>query len=303
MGGKLEVYTADGALKQSGPNVAEDILITDAGGYFDALQVEAALQELAATLDPTTADGGLFRASIRDGEQIWKYTECDWPAVAANTTVNLGDGFIGRATNTASGVNTSATEVDAAALIAEHPGVATLGTGTNAGGLVAVACGNMGGTFSITPSFIFGSGTARMGAWIYIPVLSNAAGGQQFNVRVGWMDRVDAQAQANGVYFRYKDDVNSGRWEFVREVATVETAADSGVAVAATTWYKLEVLISDDGEQADFFINGSNVGNVTAIAEGTGAPQMPMVMIGKALGTTSRFLYLDSIWAQQHVTR
>lgn len=315
MGAKLEVFTSTGAKKVSmtdsghttdteDAHDASAISVVDSGAFYTGDDVEDILQELGTSTSSTVLGGGAFRKSIIEGDQAWWYTDFNGiNTIVANTSALLDNGFVGRTSGTNSAVNGDTTEVDAANVHPEHPGIAVLSPGTTNAGVTVVANGHFGGSAgTLQGSIIFGTGKTRMGCWLYIPIASSAAGGQQFNVRAGFMDR-DTQVQNNGCYFRYKDDVNSGKWEFVREVATVETAADTGVTVAAATWYKLEVEITANGETAEFFINGSSVGTVSDIAEGTTAPQFAGVHVGKTVGTTRRFLYVDAIYCTQAVNR
>lgn len=60
---------------------------------------------------------------------------------------------------------------------------------------------------------------------------------------------------ADGVFFRYQDTVNGGKFQAVLNIANVDTTIDTGVLVAASTNYKLELFI-DSARVPHFFING-----------------------------------------------
>lgn len=66
------------------------------------------------------------------------------------------------------------------------------------------------------------------------------------------------------VYFRYEDDVNSGKWEFVYSIGGTDVQDDTGIAVAAAENYHLRIVI-DDQLIARGYINGVLVGTSTAL--------------------------------------
>lgn len=60
---------------------------------------------------------------------------------------------------------------------------------------------------------------------------------------------------ANQVFFRYEDDVNSGKWQTVYSISGTDTASDAGIAaVVLSTNYHLKITI-DDARLARFYIN------------------------------------------------
>lgn len=56
-------------------------------------------------------------------------------------------------------------------------------------------------------------------------------------------------------FFRYEDDVNSGKWQAVSSIGGTDDAADSGVTVAVSTEYHLKITV-DSSRIARFYING-----------------------------------------------
>ena len=59
-------------------------------------------------------------------------------------------------------------------------------------------------------------------------------------------------------FFRYAAATNSGRWQAISSAAGVDDAHDTGVAVAASTAYRLRIAIDAD-RVARFYINNSLV--------------------------------------------
>jgi hypothetical protein len=60
---------------------------------------------------------------------------------------------------------------------------------------------------------------------------------------------------ADQVFFRYEDDVNSGKWQAVSSIGDSDDAHDTGVTVAINTKYHFTIIIAAD-RTARFFING-----------------------------------------------
>ena len=59
----------------------------------------------------------------------------------------------------------------------------------------------------------------------------------------------------NQVFFRYEDGVASGNWQAIDSIAGTDTETDSGVVVAVSTVYVLEIVIAAD-RTAKMYING-----------------------------------------------
>jgi hypothetical protein len=65
-------------------------------------------------------------------------------------------------------------------------------------------------------------------------------------------------------FFRYQDAVNSGKWQTVDSTAGVDNAQDSGVTVAASTSYLLQVKVGNDLIPR-YYINGQFVAKGKAL--------------------------------------
>lgn len=92
--------------------------------------------------------------------------------------------------------------------------------------------------------------------------------GSRYVARLGFGDDADAQPP-NGLFFRYSDNLNSGKWQLVTRISTTETAQDSGVT-ADTSWHSFEILVDSSGN-ARFFIDGVQRGTtLTAPSAATG---------------------------------
>jgi hypothetical protein len=69
-------------------------------------------------------------------------------------------------------------------------------------------------------------------------------------------------------FFRYAAATNSGKWQAIHSIGGTNTATDTGIAVAASTVYRLRVAI-DASRIARFYINGVLVSTSTALTDAT----------------------------------
>ncbi|MEZ4925577.1 MAG: hypothetical protein R3A50_04825 [Saprospiraceae bacterium] len=96
----------------------------------------------------------------------------------------------------------------------------------------------------------------------------------------------------NSIGFRYTHSANSGKWlAYSIDNAGSETSFDTGITVAALTFYKMNIELNKENTEARFFINGDYVGRIT-----TGLPNAVemggKIFIDKTAGTSARELRL-----------
>lgn len=98
-----------------------------------------------------------------------------------------------------------------------------------------------------------------------------------------------------GMYFRYTDNINSGRWECVTtNSGTVTTVTDSGIT-ADTTYHVFTIEIAADGLSVMFYIDGILVQTHTTNINTATSPILIQRMIIKSVGTTARKLNCDYV--------
>jgi hypothetical protein len=120
-----------------------------------------------------------------------------------------------------------------------------------------------------------------------------STGAQTYFVRAGIMDVV-AVEPVDGVYFRYNEAQNSGKWQFVTRANSVETVTDTGVLFAINTNYRLSIEVLGDASKAFGSINGVPVASsITNIPTGAGREVGVGASINKTVGATAVFLYSD----------
>lgn len=128
-------------------------------------------------------------------------------------------------------------------------------------------------------------------------------GTDRFAIFTGFADSTYGAGSRDGIGFYYKDDVNSGKFLCSCEANGTETTADSGITVAADTWYNLEALVNAGGTSVAFYIDGSLVATITTnIPTGTSRLFGAYMEIVKSLGTTQRDFWTDYFQIRKRFT-
>lgn len=167
------------------------------------------------------------------------------------------------------------------------PGLFVMNTGTGTAGRGSIGWPTNNGLNAIAFSY---------GVWwnefrLRLDNLSDAT--DTFTIYAGWNDTVSGDA-TDGVYFRYTNGVNSGKFEAVCRNNSSETAVDTGITVAATTFYRMRIEVNAAGTSVVFKIDGNAVATITTnIPTGTSRVTAPLISILKSAGTTARVMRLD----------
>jgi hypothetical protein len=211
------------------------------------------------------------------------------------TATNPGNNstyFVGFVTGTG-------TAVQPADAVANHAGIISIECGTTSTG-AAILMSQLNNVNSVVGPFILGNGTIRWGWLVFTPAaLSDAS--QDYRLSVGLAFLGSSADASDGVYFRYNDGVNSGKWQAVAALASAETTLDTGVTVAVDTWYWLECVVNPAGSSAEFFVDGVSAGS---IASNLPTRTLGMTMgIRKTLGTTERFFRADIAYLYGELNR
>lgn len=171
-----------------------------------------------------------------------------------------------------------------------YSGLIIVGTGTNSSLSAKAALESSGGTNRIK----CGGGSITVEWRVKIPVLSN--GTVRFNVKAGLQGGTASGSPANGVYFEYIDNVNSGNWRGVSRNASTSTIVNGSIAPVADTWTKLRLEINSAGTLVTFYVDGVSIGTSSTNIPTTNASRL-MASIersGIVIGQ-NRNLYLDSV--------
>lgn len=191
----------------------------------------------------------------------------------ATSTGGTSSGITVNSMSSTNGINTTQ----------EAQGVINLTTGTDTTGRA---------TLSTNAMLYIGDDWSIDVAWrVQLQALSD--GTDRYTAYVGLTDAtgIGSSEAADSVYFRYKDNVNSGQWQAVtRTSSTDQNAINTGVA-AATGYNIFRVVVTSSS--ATYYINGTQVAQATSGIPSSSAILAPFSKIFKSAGTTDRDMDVD----------
>ena len=176
-------------------------------------------------------------------------------------------------------------------------GIATLETGTNSTGRANIIS-------PVSDQIVPGFGRLSFTAVIRTPSnLSDAT--NRYGIKVGFGSLTTSVNDGSGVHFRYRDNINSGKWQgYTVDYTGTPTQTDLGITVAASTWYTLEAFVNADATKTVYVINGTPTATVNLELQSGATVYAGMnAMILKSAGTTSRAMHMDYLDFRQEVTR
>ncbi len=173
-----------------------------------------------------------------------------------------------------------------------RPGIIRCGSGSSTNWFI------IGHNDSQANEIIFGNGDFwRYETSMMIPSSSNALSttAQHYILRMGFLENSEDDSQ-NGCFFRYTDDVNSGKWQGYCVSGGSSSTCDTGTTVALDAWYRLTVSVNSAGNSADFQIDGVSKCQVTTnIPTTAGNDTAWGDVIDKTNGSTDRFIDVDYV--------
>lgn len=172
-------------------------------------------------------------------------------------------------------------------------GVVRLSTGTGGTGRATV--------LTAPDAFCFGVRRIIGYAKFSLPALSTAT--DRFTIFAGHSDSTNGNP-TDGVFIRYCDNVNSGKFEVVARASGVEEVSDSFVTVAANTDYVVTYSIEPGGTYADIAINGVLMDQlVTEVPSGTGEVTGFGIQIQKSVSSgVASFIDIDKMAVVHRLT-
>lgn len=218
-------------------------------------------------------------------------------AIFQASELAMADPFTTATSGTAGASVTFATVLGALGVQSNRYGIASLDTGTNTTGRANIIS-------PVSDQIVPGFGRLSFTAVIRTPAsLSDAT--NRYGIKVGLGNVTNALTDGSGVHFRYRDNINSGKWQaYTVDNTGTPTQTDLGITVAAGTWYTLEAFVNADATKTVYVINGTPAATVeVSLQTGTTFYMGMNAMILKATGTTSRVMYADYIDFRQEVTR
>jgi hypothetical protein len=163
---------------------------------------------------------------------------------------------------------------------------------------VAVNTGNSqtsGGYVASKEAFVSLNTIDGSASWGYIKAkivtpstLSNAT--DDYSLRVGFISNTLGEDALDGAYFFYNHALNSGAWACYTNSGGSILSFNSGITVAPSTIYTLEVVYRPN-VSVEFFINGSRIATNTLFVP-EGDTVKALAEIQKSLGTAQRDLQI-----------
>ena len=185
--------------------------------------------------------------------------------------------------------------------VANHPGIYFLNSGTNSGdGCSMTLSDAMDG--AVYPLTNLGSGGAWTSWEMQAIFQTDANTVAHARYMIGFSDNQSTYHPASGNEIAVRFDAAGGgcpanesttNWVYEVIVSGTKTCVNSGLAVAANTWYHVRIYSTAAGT-VQFQINGANAGSVPAAPTVNLAPQT----INMSTGTSAEGLYMDW-WAMK----
>lgn len=148
-----------------------------------------------------------------------------------------------------------------------------------------------------TPGFFIGYGAISCNWVVRINTASTVT--NRYNLRIGLGDTF-AGDQANGCYFDYTDNVNSGNWVTKTAQAASRTATNTAVSTSGA-FANFGISVNAAGTSVVFTINGTTVRTETATIPT--AAIAPFVQITRSAGTiAASSVYIDLFYLTQTLT-
>ena len=152
---------------------------------------------------------------------------------------------------------------------------------------------------SVTQNQLILGGGAITINWI-VNIVNLSSGTNRYTLRLGLGDTNSAD-QANGVYFEYSDNINSGNWVYKSAAASSRTTSNSSTAVA-TGYHNFQITINAAATSVSFSVDGVSLG--TAIS--TNIPTLgitPFFDATRSAGTIAAGTFLvDLFYMTQTLT-
>lgn len=139
---------------------------------------------------------------------------------------------------------------------------------------------------------------------VQMQLLSDAT--DTYSFTCGFGDLTTAGAHTDEVGFRYSHSINGGKFLAVCRSNSVETGStlDTGITVAAGTWYRLGLRVNAAATSVEFFIDGVSVGSITSNIP-TGASRVVglVLKVDRTAGTGNIAHYVDYVFFRKAVNR
>lgn len=152
-------------------------------------------------------------------------------------------------------------------------------------------------TSTLVPQIVLGSGAVSCN-WV-VRINTASTGTNRYILRLGFGDTFIGD-QANGCYFEYTDNVNSGQWVTKTAQASSRTATNTAVSTTSA-FANFGISVNAGGTSVVFTINGTTVRTETATIPT--AAITPFIQITRSLGTiAASSVYVDLFYLSESLT-
>ena len=166
----------------------------------------------------------------------------------------------------------------------------TISTGSTAAGVVSFYLGKANYPIYLGSSYVKASAT------VDFSTLSDGTNRYEVMFRLFGGVLTSNTGAANQIGFRYRDDINGGNLTaYTTSSGLGSTTVDTGVTVASSGVYTLEIVMNKQGTEARFFVNGEYKGLITTNLPSTSSIYFPVITMQKSIGTTARTLGISSM--------
>ena len=141
----------------------------------------------------------------------------------------------------------------------------------------------------------FGAGLVHKRTKFWLSNLSD--GTETYTGWWGFNDDSGGTSGVDAVAIRYTHTENAGKFLCYTRSNSVESTADSGVTVAATTAYTFDFVVNPAGSSANYFINGTQVCTITTNIP-TGIARATAILPGiiqKSVGAAQRDINFEYV--------
>lgn len=176
-----------------------------------------------------------------------------------------------------------------------NPGVITF-AGSNGGALYSDSNNGSG----IAGAVILGGGILTTNWVIKTSILSN--GTNRYTLYIGLGDTTNGSDQANGVYFTYSDNLNSGNWVAKTASGSTRTSANSAIAATASDFVNLGIVVNASASSVAYYINGIQIANSPITTNIPTAAIAPFMSISQVSGTLGQCFQADLFYMTQVLT-
>jgi hypothetical protein len=181
------------------------------------------------------------------------------------------------------------------ALSNAHPGI--IGNVSTASASAYIFLGASG--LTKRPIMILGGGALTVNWVVNIATLSTVT--NRYTLRFGLGDTTGAD-QANGVYFEYSDNINSGSWVGKTAAASSPSTANSAIP-ADTNWHNFSITVNAGATSVGFFIDGVQIANSPLTGTIPSAAISPFLDLKRDAGTVATdSVFIDAFYLSQTFT-